>query len=135
MKIQNYTDVALQNIALTKWSLKKEIKSLLEKAINEAISKGYVTFITGMATGTNIRAAEIVLKRKKYHRIIYKNTQKSDMIFLCVQIYGWVQLFYRKERAEQMNTLKMLICNSPFFFYLTAIGFSWHISESVFDTL
>jgi len=43
----------------------KEIKPLLEKAIDEAISKGFVTFITGMAMGTDIWAAEIVLDRRK----------------------------------------------------------------------
>ncbi len=43
----------------------KEIKPLLEKAIDEAIVEGYVTFITGMAMGTDIWAAEIVLERKK----------------------------------------------------------------------
>ena len=43
----------------------KEIKPLLEKAIDDAIADGYVTFITGMAMGTDIWAAEIVLERKK----------------------------------------------------------------------
>ena len=48
----------------------KEIKLLLEKAIDEAIENGYVTFITGMAMGTDIWAAEIVLERgKKESRI------------------------------------------------------------------
>ncbi len=41
-----------------------EIKPLLEKAIDNAIAEGYVTFITGMAGGTDIWAAEIVLDRK-----------------------------------------------------------------------
>ena len=43
----------------------KEIKTLLEQAIDNAIADGYVTFITGMAMGTDIWAAEIVLERKK----------------------------------------------------------------------
>ena len=43
----------------------KEIKPLLEKEIDEAIADGYVTFITGMAMGTDIWAAEIVLERKR----------------------------------------------------------------------
>jgi len=43
----------------------KDIKPLLEKAIDDAIADGYVTFITGMAMGTDIWAAEIVLERKK----------------------------------------------------------------------
>ena len=43
----------------------KEIKQLLEKAIDDAIENGFITFITGMAMGTDIWAAEIVLERKK----------------------------------------------------------------------
>ena len=43
----------------------KVIKLLLEKVIDDAIVNGYVTFITGMAMGTDIWAAEIVLERKK----------------------------------------------------------------------
>lgn len=43
----------------------KEIKPMLEKEINNAIENGYDTFITGMAPGTDIWAAEIVLEKKK----------------------------------------------------------------------
>ena len=50
----------------------KEIKSLLEKAIDEAIEDGYVTFITGMAMGTDKWAAEIVLERKKTNMDIHQ---------------------------------------------------------------
>ena len=49
----------------------KEIKSLLEKAIDRAIAEGYVTFITGMAQGTDIWAAEIVLDRKLTNKDIH----------------------------------------------------------------
>ena len=49
----------------------KEIKPLLEKVIDDAISDGYVTFITGMAMGTDIWAAEIVLERKKRNNILH----------------------------------------------------------------
>ncbi len=49
----------------------KEIKPLLEKAIDEAITKGYKTFITGMAMGTDIWAAEIVLERKKKNKNLH----------------------------------------------------------------
>ena len=52
----------------------KEIKSLLENAIDNAIADGYVTFITGMAMGTDIWAAEIVLERKKTN---------SDLHLIC----------------------------------------------------
>ena len=41
-----------------------EVKPLLEKAIDNAIADGYVTFITGMAKGTDIWAAKLCLKRK-----------------------------------------------------------------------
>ena len=36
--------------------------ALLDKAISEAIQSGYSTFISGMARGVEIWAAEIVLK-------------------------------------------------------------------------
>ena len=49
----------------------EEVKKLLEKAVDDAISKGYVTFITGMAIGTDIWAAEIILKRKKKNKEIH----------------------------------------------------------------
>ncbi|MBQ3022493.1 MAG: DUF1273 family protein [Clostridia bacterium] len=49
----------------------KEIKPLLEKAIDDAIADGYVTFITGMATGTDIWAAEVVLDRKKTNKDLH----------------------------------------------------------------
>lgn len=46
---------------------KTELIALLEKAVDRAISNGYRTFITGMARGTDIWAANIVLERKKYN--------------------------------------------------------------------
>lgn len=42
-----------------------EIKLLLENAIDNAIAAGFVTFITGMAMGVDIWAAEIVLEKRK----------------------------------------------------------------------
>lgn len=48
-----------------------EIKSLLEMAIDNAISDGYVTFITGMAKGVDIWAAEIVLEKKKDNKDLH----------------------------------------------------------------
>ena len=42
-----------------------EIKPLLKTAIDNAISEGYETFITAMADGVDIWAAEIVLEKKK----------------------------------------------------------------------
>lgn len=40
------------------------IKQSLSAAIDQAITRGYTTFITGMAQGTDIWAAEIVLERR-----------------------------------------------------------------------
>ena len=48
-----------------------KIKPILEKAIDDAIADGYVTFITGMAMGTDIWAAEIVLERKKINKSLH----------------------------------------------------------------
>ncbi len=47
---------------------RKKIIPLLEKAIDNAIADGYVTFITGMAKGTDIWAAEIVLKKRRKNK-------------------------------------------------------------------
>lgn len=59
----------------------KEVKILLEKAIDNAIANGYVTFITGMASGSDIWAAEIVLERKK---------SNSNLHLICaVPYYGF----------------------------------------------
>ena len=48
-----------------------EVKHLLEKAIDNVIADGYVTFITGMAKGTDIWAAEIVLEKKKHNTALH----------------------------------------------------------------
>ena len=40
------------------------VKQALAAAIDRAISRGFTTFITGMAQGTDIWAAEIVLERR-----------------------------------------------------------------------
>ena len=43
----------------------REIRAKLENEIQKAIQDGYVTFITGMARGVDIWAAEIVLQLKR----------------------------------------------------------------------
>jgi len=43
----------------------QEIYLLLEKAIDKAISDGFLRFISGMAMGVDVIAAEIVLERRK----------------------------------------------------------------------
>ena len=48
-----------------------EVKSLSEKAINTAIENGFTTFITCMAPGVDIWAAEIVLEKRKHNTSLY----------------------------------------------------------------
>lgn len=42
-----------------------EIKAALSEAIDQAIQRGFRTFITGMAQGVDLWAAELVIKRKQ----------------------------------------------------------------------
>jgi len=51
-----------------------EVKKLLNKAIDDAINDGYITFITGMAMGVDIWAAEIILDRM---------SKNSDIHLIC----------------------------------------------------
>lgn len=48
----------------------KDVKGLLKDAIKTTIEDGFLTFITGMARGVDMRAAEIVLNQKKTIRIL-----------------------------------------------------------------
>lgn len=71
-----------------------EIKPLLETAIDNAISDGYVTFITGMAEGVDIWAAEIVLEKKK---------ENKDLHLICAVPHPGFEKRrsqYEKERYE-----------------------------------
>ena len=75
----------------------KEIKPLLEKAIDEAISKGFVTFITGMAMGTDIWAAEIVLDRRK---------KNNDLHLICALPHPGFES--RRSFVEKMRFSKII---------------------------
>lgn len=73
-----------------------EIKPLLETAIDNAISDGYVTFITGMAEGVDIWAAEIVLEKKK---------DNKDLHLICAVPHPGFEnrrSQYEKERYENI---------------------------------
>ena len=48
-----------------------ETRALLELAIEKAIARGFITFITGMAMGTDIWAAEIVLEKRKHNKDLH----------------------------------------------------------------
>lgn len=49
----------------------KKVKALLRPIIIQTISEGYSTFITGMARGFDMWAADIVLEAKKHNPNIY----------------------------------------------------------------
>lgn len=75
-----------------------EIKLLLETAIDNAISDGYVTFITGMAEGVDIWAAEIVLKKKK---------ENKDLHLICAVPHpGFEKRRSRYETERYENIIK-----------------------------
>ena len=96
----------------------KEIKPLLEKAIDEAIAEGYVTFITGMAMGTDIWAAEIVLERKE---------RNKDLHLICALPHPGFDS--RRSMTEKMRFNKIIKnadlvkeINHPFISHLIAAG-------------
>ena len=47
-----------------------EVKAALEREIDSAIASGYRTFITGMSTGVDLWAGEIVLRRMQRNKTI-----------------------------------------------------------------
>ncbi|MCI9626877.1 MAG: DUF1273 domain-containing protein [Clostridia bacterium] len=49
----------------------RKVKALLKSAIEQAIKDGYTTFITGMARGIDMWAAEIVLKKRRRNANIH----------------------------------------------------------------
>lgn len=49
----------------------KEIKDDLESAIQQAITDGYTTFITGMAYGVDIWAGQIVVQLRKHNPALH----------------------------------------------------------------
>ncbi len=75
----------------------KEIKPLLERVIDNAIADGYVTFITGMAMGTDIWAAEIVLERKK---------RNEDLHLICALPHPGFES--RRSMTEKMRFNKII---------------------------
>lgn len=65
-----------------------DIKSKLKVEINKAINDGYTTFISGMARGVDIWAAELIVEKKRINK---------DVRLVCAQPYeffskaqGWV---------------------------------------------
>ena len=76
----------------------KEIKLLLERAIDKAIADGFVTFISGMARGTDMWAAEIVLMRKK---------ENTDIHLICASPFeGFEERWSNKEQEKYRDIIE-----------------------------
>ena len=88
-----------------------EIKPLLETAVDNAISDGYVTFITGMAEGVDIWAAEIVLEKKK---------DNKDLHLICAVSHPG---FEKRRSQYETERYKNIIKNAD---YVTTISDNYY---------
>ena len=88
-----------------------EIKPLLKTAIDNAISDGYVTFITGMAEGVDIWAAEIVLEKKK---------ENKDLRLICAVPHPG---FEKRRSQYETGRYKNIIKNAD---YVTTISDNYY---------
>ena len=79
-----------------------EIVLRLKTAIKQAINEGYTTFVSGMAQGIDIWAAECVIEEK----------MKNKEIKLCCALpYG---SFGKGKTAEQKNLYKKILDNADY---------------------
>lgn len=78
----------------------ESIRLKLIAAINEAIQNGYDTFVTGMAEGVDVWAADEVLKIKKEH-------EKIKLI--CAVPFEGVE---KNRTEEQKNTFRKIIASA-----------------------
>ena len=90
----------------------EEIKVLLEKAIDKAIEKGYVTFITGMAMGVDIWAAEIVLQKRKSNKNIH---------LICAIPHPG---FEKRRNETEKNRFNKIVSNADFVRKINSFYFS-----------
>ena len=73
------------------------IKRALAAAIDQAIARGFTTFITGMAQGTDIWAAEIVLDRRK---------ESPDLKLICALPHPDFEKSWRDEWQSRYNAVR-----------------------------
>lgn len=74
----------------------KEVKERLRVAIKKAIDDGYVTFISGMARGVDMWAAEIVIEERK----------KNDNIkLICAPPYDGFEKSWSFLEKHRYNTI------------------------------
>lgn len=74
----------------------EKAKELLSSAINKAIEKGYNTFISGMAQGIDMWAAEIVIEKRK---------QNPAILLVCVSPYKGMESKWENDDKERYNSI------------------------------
>ena len=71
-------------------------KALLKSAIQQAISEGYVTFLSGMARGIDLWAAEIVMEER----------EKNDNIHLvCVSPFNGFEMRWSEQDKTTYHSI------------------------------
>lgn len=84
----------------------KEIKAALRKEINQAIQNGLTVFITGMARGVDLWAAEIVLEMRKRNKAIKLICAIPHEGFESRWSAEWKQLYmYVRNEADLVRTI------------------------------
>lgn len=73
------------------------IKQALAVAIDQAIARGFTTFITGMAQGTDIWAAEIVLQRRN---------DNPELKLICALPHPDFEKSWRAEWQKRYNDVR-----------------------------
>ena len=73
-----------------------EVKKRLEEAIDKAISDGYTTFISGMARGVDMWAAEIVIKKRE---------EDAHLKLVCIPPFKGFEKNWRAEERVRFQTI------------------------------
>ena len=73
------------------------VKRLLAASIDQAIARGYTTFITGMAQGTDIWAAEIVLDMRR---------NNPELKLICALPHPDFEQSWRMEWRNRYNAIR-----------------------------
>ncbi len=104
----------------------KQLTEMLETEIRKAVAGGFTTFITGMAKGTDLVAAEIVLRLRE---------QDDRLKLICALSHpgfglrwggGWMERF---QRALAAADLARTICSS-FSYVSYQIRNEWMVDHS-----
>ena len=74
----------------------KEAKKLLKQEITKAIEDGYTTFISGMARGIDMWAAEIVLEERK---------SNADIKLICASPYNGFENRWSNDEKEKYRDI------------------------------